>query len=232
MSDRGNGVGRTAKRVFVVDPQPIVRLGFSRIVSAQPDFSLGGEAGSMAEALAGIAETSADLVVADIVLQDRSGLELVKQVSARSPLLPILVFSAHDEVLFAERALAAGALGYLRKDETPEELLNAMRWVVSGRIYLSPKMTQRLLHLVSSGNSPNDSGGVASLSDRELEVFELFGRGATTREIARRLHLSVKTIETHREHIKLKLHLKNASELMRYAVEWELTKRPDLLRAP
>jgi DNA-binding NarL/FixJ family response regulator len=200
-----------------VDDQPILREGFAILLDQEPDLKVCGQADSAAGALKAITALRPDLVTVDIVLKGMNGIELVKQIKALHPLLPVLVLSMLDEVLFAERALRAGAKGYVMKQAPTEEVKNAVRRLLRGGRYLSPRMQERILENLSSGGRV--APGIESLSDRELEVFQLIGSGCATRQIAQQLRLSIKTIETYRAHIKEKLKLANGMELIRMAVE-------------
>jgi DNA-binding NarL/FixJ family response regulator len=211
-----------AARILVVDDHPVVRLGLKEMIAHEPDLEVCGLAESAAEALSALDRQTPDLAIVDISLPDQNGLELIKQLRARSASPKILVNSMHSEKLFAHRTLKAGAQGYISKDEDTDELLRAIRLVLDGGIYLSEDMTQHLLQVTAGSDASPGEAGVAALSDRELEVFGLLGKAATTRAIAERLKLSVKTIETHRENIKIKLGLKNNNELIQRAVEWWL----------
>jgi DNA-binding NarL/FixJ family response regulator len=208
-------------RILVVDDHPIVREGIAAVINRERDLEVCGQAGGLAEAMRLHRELRPDIVVADVSLADGNGLDLVKELSALDPDVKVLVQSMHDESLYAERALRAGARGYINKEEAATQLVNALRQVLRGCVYLSGSMTNRMLSRsvrgVEGERSPLDS-----LSDRELEVFEQIGRGMTTRRIAQNLYLSPKTIETYRENIKAKLNLRNATELMQHAVQWVL----------
>jgi DNA-binding NarL/FixJ family response regulator len=209
-------------RVLLVDDHPIVRQGMRMMVETERGFLVCGEANGMAQAMKLYRETKPDVIVADVSLEDGSGIELVKEVVAHDPQMKVLVCSMHDETLFAERALNAGAKGYINKDEATERLIAAIRRVAEGHVYLSERMTDRLLtRQIGAGDAPPRTS-IESLSDRELEVFEQIGHGITTRQIAEKLHLSPKTIETYRENIKHKLNLANATELTQHAVQWVL----------
>jgi len=209
-------------RIFIVDDHPLVRSGLQRLIAGEPDLAVCCEAGTMAEALEQLALHKPDLAIVDVSLPDGNGLDLVKRVRARSPQTRVLVASMHDEDLLAERALRAGAMGYINKQEAAEQVIEAIRQILTGRIYASERVTERLLRGVAG--QPDNAGHspVECLSNRELEVFDLIGRGLTTGEIADRMHLSVKTIETYRANIKKKLHLKSAAELSRSAIQWSL----------
>jgi DNA-binding NarL/FixJ family response regulator len=178
------------------------------------------DVGSAKEALAAVEKIAPDLVLVDLSMGERSGLELIKDLHALHPHVPILVFSMHYETLYAERALRAGARGYVMKSEGAEKLIGAVRCVLNGAVYLSPVMRDRAVHRFAGGPAAAGADNAAALSDRELEVFELIGQGLGTRQIAERLHLSTSTVETHRSHIKEKLSLGSATELVRSAVEW------------
>ncbi len=212
--------GRRPYRVVIVDDHPVVRLGLRQLLENEPDLELCGEAEGAAEALSVIEETRPDLVVIDISLKNGSGLSLVKQITAQDRTIKTLVSSMHDEALFAERALRAGAMGFINKEEAIDQMVSAMRKVLAGSIYLSPGMTDRVLQSIARGELEGGKVTLEQLSDRELEVFELIGKGLTTRQAADHLNLSVKTIETYRENIKTKLNLENNNELICRAAQW------------
>jgi DNA-binding NarL/FixJ family response regulator len=209
-------------RILIVDDHPIVRRGLAQIINDQPDLEVCGQAESQAEALKLLVETEPELIIVDVSLKDGSGIELIKQIKSRLPDAKMLVSSMHDESLFAERALRAGAMGYIDKQEATERTVEAIRHVLGGRVYLSSRMADRMLHRIVAGEAEPDRSPIESLSDRELEVFELIGQGLMTRQIAKKLHLSHKTIETYRENIKQKLNLKSGAELTRHALQWVL----------
>ncbi len=209
--------------VMIVDDQPIVRQGFAMLLDIQPDLEMCSEASDLTEALRCYREFRPDLVVIDVSLKEGNGLELTKDLVAMDPGCKILMCSIHDETLYAERALRAGAKGYVSKDAESQVLLAAMRRVLDGQLYLSKRMTDRMLVRVVGGNKDEwKISPMESLSDRELEVFEEIGHGFTTRQIAHKLSLSPKTIETYRENLKQKLNLRNATELTQHAVKWML----------
>jgi DNA-binding NarL/FixJ family response regulator len=216
-SNNNHGTKRSARRLLLVDDQPILREGFARLLDQEPDLKVCGQADSAPGALKAIGALKPDLVTVDIVLKGMNGIELVKQIKALHPLLPVLVLSMLDEVLFAERALRAGAKGYVMKQAPTDEVKTAIRRLLRGGRYLSPRMQERIMENLSSGGGP--APGIESLSDRELEVFQLIGNGCATRQIAQQLRLSIKTIETYRAHIKEKLKLATGMELIRLAVE-------------
>jgi len=209
-------------RIVIVDDHPLMRRGLKGLLEQRGGFEICAEADGHSSALAALDRTHPDLVVVDISLKDGNGLKLVEEVRQSDPSVAALVWSMHDESLFAERALRAGAMGYINKAATPEEVVQAVTDVLEGRIAVSPEIAQRMLRSVGRGSPDSERGGVASLSGRELAVFELIGEGLTTRRIADRLHLSVKTIDSHRENIKAKLGLGSAVELVRHAVLWVL----------
>ena len=213
----------TPIRILIVDDHALVRLGLAQLISHEPDMEVCGDASDADEALAKVKELQPHLVILDVSLQRGNGIELTKCLKARHPNVKVLISSMHDESLFAERALRAGALGYINKQEATDKVVGAIRQVLDGQIYLSPEMTNHLLHrLGNHGDGLLERRSLDSLSDREWEVFELIGRGLSTRQIAKQLHLSIKTIETHREHIKEKLALTSGVELTRHAVQWVL----------
>lgn len=209
-------------RVLLVDDHPIVRQGLAMLINAEPDLMVCGEASTGAEALQLVRTTQPDLVMIDISLEDRSGVELIREIRAMAGELPMLALSMHDESLYAERVLRAGGRGYVMKQEATEKLLTAIRRVLAGEIYLSPRMSTRLLGQLASAAPGGDVSPISRLTDRELEVFTMIGRGLSTREIAEKLFLSVKTVEAHREHIKEKLGLRSSAELVRHAVQFNL----------
>jgi DNA-binding NarL/FixJ family response regulator len=224
------GAARTAApgrpaRVFLVDDHPVVRLGLTQMLTAQPDLAICGEAASGDEALERIPECRPDLVVIDISLGGQSGLDLIEQLRRRLPEVKMLVSSMHGEELYAERALAAGAQGYVQKSKAVDHIVDAVRRVLGGGVYLSRRMTDRLLRTFARPHAEPAGDPTERLSNRELEVFALLGDGASTRKIAERLHISIKTVETHRERIKEKLGLEDANQLIRRAVIWSLERR-------
>ncbi len=200
-------------RVYLIDDHPILREGFAQLLSRQPDLEPCGQAEDAAGALDQIAALQPDLVLLDIELKTSSGVDLIRRLLTLCPKVRILALSMHDEALFAERSLRAGAHGYVMKQAPVQEVLSAMRRVLRGERYLSPKMHERLLKLFS-----NSSSGLDRLSNRELQVFQLIGNGCRTREIAEKLGLSVKTIETYRAHLIEKLNLADGAELVHYAI--------------
>ncbi len=212
-------------KILIVDDHPIVRRGLAGLIADQPDLRVCGEAADASEALQQAETGAPDLAIVDISLKNSSGIELVKQFKARyDDRIKILVSSMHDELLFAERALRAGAMGYINKEEATDKVIEAIRRVLRGEIYLSLRMTDRLLHRAIGGDAKPEGSPLDHLSDRELEIFDLIGHALTTRQIARKLHLSPKTVQTHRENLKIKLNLKNSAELIRHALQRILEK--------
>lgn len=209
--------------VLIVDDHPIARQGLAQLINQEPDLHVSADVENAAQALEAIKSCQPGLVIADISLKEGSGLELVKSIKSQFDGVPVLVFSMHDESLFAERALEAGALGYVMKQEPTEVIMVAIRRVLEGDIYLSEPMTNRLLKKPGSSHGEGVQSPIRALSDREFEVFTLIGQGKRTLEIAEILHLSAKTVETHRAHIMKKLNLKGWYEVARYAFQWSNT---------
>jgi len=207
-------------RVLLVDDHAVVRFGIAQLINRQPDMMVCGEEEDASRAMGAIETLKPNLVIADISLKDSSGLELMRNIKAQHAGMPVLVVSAHDESIYAEIAFRAGALGYLMKEEALEKIVTAIRRVLSGAIYVSDPLAAKMLQQQIRGQSNINESPVKSLSDRELEVFQLIGQWKTTRDIAEELHLSVKTIEYYREQIKRKLNLKNAAELTQHATSW------------
>jgi DNA-binding NarL/FixJ family response regulator len=214
-------------RIVIVDDHPIVRRGIAAMLNQESDMQVCAEADSYHAGIDAIREHHPDLAIIDLTLPDIGGLELVKQVRAIDPELLMLVLSMHDESLYAERVLRAGARGYIMKQEGTDKLIGAVRAVMRGDIYVSEKMASRMLGKFVDGKREGGSSPLERLSDRELEVFELLGRGLSTREIAERLCVSIKTVESHREHIKEKLKLSNANELVQHATQWVMSGRSE-----
>lgn len=214
--------GRTMRkttRIFVVEDHPVFIFGLKELINQESDLEICGQAEDISSAWDKIQKLNPDLVLVDISLKGRNGIELIRDIGKRYKSLPTLVLSMHEESLYAERALAAGARGYIMKQEASDSIVHAIRCVLDGEIYASPKLMRTILNRLATQPDPNISP-VEALTDRELEVFNAIGHGATTKQIARKLSLSIKTIGTYRERIKEKLGLKNASELIRSAVRW------------
>lgn len=207
------------KRVFILEDHPIVRQGICDLITQESDMMVCGQADNYKEALETIEKVKPEVVLLDISLNGASGLELLSSLKTHQPNVKVLILSMHDETLYAERALREGAKGYIMKQEATEKVLEAIRHVVKGQIYLSDQMLERVLEKKYAG-CPTDASPMETLSDRELEVFRLIGEGISTSVIAKQLHRSIKTIETYRARIKVKLNLKNNMELIRAAMHW------------
>ncbi len=214
--------GRNSKktRILIVDDHPMTRSGLAYLINHQTDMLICCEAENAAGALEGVTRTKPDLVLTDFALPDRNGLELIKDIKALQPRLPVLVISMHEETLYAERVLRAGARGYITKEEGGEKLMQAIRHVLRGAIYVSDTMSARILEIFSGGQTRKERSPVEELSDREFEIFELLGDGLSTQQIAAKLHLSMKTVDAHRANIKEKLKLRTTSELISFAARW------------
>jgi DNA-binding NarL/FixJ family response regulator len=208
------------KRVLIVDDHPMMREGLAKLINNEPDLKVGAEGDTAGQALDLVVAQKFDLALLDISLPDKNGLELIKDIHSVKPELPILIVSMHDEALYAERVLRAGARGYIMKQEGGKKMLQAVRQVLTGQIYVSEKMSARILEIFSGRRPQESASPVARLSDREFEVFQLIGQGKGTKDIAEHLKLSVKTVEVHRARIKEKLELITATDLVRYAVRW------------
>jgi DNA-binding NarL/FixJ family response regulator len=205
--------------ILIVDDHPIVRQGLAELINHEEDLAVCGQAEDAHQAIKAVKELKPDMAIVDISLKETSGMELIKDVKAQFPNLPTLALSMHDESLYAERALRAGARGYIMKAEATEKVILAIRTILSGEIYISEKMASKMMQKLVGGNTEISASPVERLSDRELEVFQLIGKGFGTRQISERLYLSIKTIETYRAHIKEKLNLADAAELLQYAIQ-------------
>ena len=212
------------KRILLVDDHPFMRAGLAGLIDRQPDLVVCGEAGNPSEAFKALQTLKPDLVLSDLTMPGRSGLEFVKDLRAAEPGLTILVVSMHDEVVHAERALRAGARGYIMKEAGGENLLAAIRQVLRGEVYVSPRMSARILDDLSGSRPRGSNSPIEKLTDREFEIFQLIGQGKSTRDIAEQLHLSTKTIDVHRSHIKEKMELNDVTALIRHAVRWVETQ--------
>lgn len=212
------------KRILIVDDHPLVRTGLAHLIGDEPDLEVCGDAADEAQALQLVERTQPDLVIIDLSLAAGSGLDLIERIRAHHSDIAMLVASMHDESLFAERVLEAGARGYINKQEAPENIIRAIRRVLDGKVYLSEALTERLLDGLAGANGNPMTSPLQRLSNREIEIFELIGRGMTTSEIASHLRLSIKTIESHRENIKKKLRLTSAQGLTRRAMYWLLER--------
>jgi DNA-binding NarL/FixJ family response regulator len=214
------------KKVLIVDDHPMMREGLAQLLDHEPDLCACCQADNATQALASVAKTRPDLALVDISLPDKSGLELIKDLHSMHPGVPILVVSMHDETLYAERVLRAGGRGYIMKQEGGKKLMQAIRQVLNGQIYVSEKMSAKILELFSGHRAATTNSPIEKLSDREFEVFQLIGQGQGTREIAQHLHLSVKTVEVHRANMKQKMQLKTGAELVRFAIRWTDAQKP------
>lgn len=211
-------------RILVIDDHPFMRAGLSQLIDRQTDMQVCGEAGNPAEAISEFERCRPDLVLTDLTMPGRSGLDFIKDLLALNARMPVLVVSMHDEAIYAERVLRAGARGYIMKEAGGENLLAAIRRIMGGEVYLSPAMAARVLENLSGRRPRGSSSPIEKLTDREFEVFRLIGQGKSTRDIATQLHLSSKTVDVHRSHIKEKLELKDSTSLVRHAVRWVETQ--------
>lgn len=212
-------VASEKRAIILVDDHPVLREGLARMLDDQPDFRVVGQADNATEALRLVRTNQPNLIVLDLSLGGTDGLELAKQFHDLYPRLPVLILSQHDETLYAERALRAGAMGYIMKQESPDRVIEAMRAVLDGKVWVSPKLSALMLQGMRGGHGEGESSPLERLSNRELEVFRLIGQGHTVKAIADTLFLSPKTVETHKEHIKQKLGLKSGNQLLQYAIE-------------
>jgi DNA-binding NarL/FixJ family response regulator len=220
-----NQVG-AKKRILVVDDHPIVRQGLALLINREPDLLVCGEAEEAMGAMHVLASAKPDVLIVDISLNGPDGIDLLKNIRTIHPTLPVLILSMHDESIYAERALRAGANGYIMKQEATEKVLVAVRRILNGEIYVSERISNQILKHYITGSGTIRNSSIGDLSDRELEVFRLIGEGHGTRQIAEELHVSVKTVESYQAHIKEKLSLRNARELMQRAFQWHTTERP------
>jgi DNA-binding NarL/FixJ family response regulator len=211
-------------RVLIVDDHPVFREGLASVLAREPDWVIVGEASCARQVLPAVKNLQPDLVLLDLNLPDQSGLEVVKDLRVLHPALPILIISMHDEVLYAERTLRAGANGFVMKDAGPEKIISAIREVLRGQVYVSPAMSARIINALSDRSVAKRSP-IAQLTDREFEIFQLMGEGYDSHAIAQRLGISYKTVNAHRDHIKGKLKLVNGMELICHAVRWVETAR-------
>ncbi len=213
-------------RILIVDDHPIVRQGLAKLINRENDLVVCGQAEDAYYAMRAVRTLKPDMVIVDISLGDTNGIELIKDIKVTEPEIPVLVLSMHDEALYTERALRAGAKGYIMKHEGTEELIAAIRTVLKGQLYVSDKMASRILRKLVSRRPNEGVSPLDKLSDRELEVFLLIGKGHKTRQISEQLHLSVKTVETYRSHIKEKLNFTDATELLQHAIQWVSSDGP------
>lgn len=221
---QNTALNKPKSRLFLVDAHPIVRQGLTQLVNQESDLCVCGEAEEAPKAFQAVCALRPDLTIVDISLKRGDGIELIKNAKAASPKLSFLVFSMHDEAIYAERALRAGALGYVMKEQTSEVLLNAIQHVLTGEVYLSESMKGKLLQKLAKPQSEIVTSPIAHLTDRELQVFGLIGQGRNNRQVAAELNLSVRTVEAYREYIKTKLKLENSVQLLRHAFHWAQCK--------
>ena len=212
------------KQVLLVDDHPFMRAGLAQLIDKQPDLVVAGEAGDAKEAIQKVAQSKFDLVLSDITMPGRSGMEFIRDLHVLQPELPVLVVSMHDEMIYAERVLQAGARGYIMKGAGGENLLVAIRQILAGDIYTSPKVSAKIVRDFSSRKPRGSTSPIEMLTNREFEIFELIGQGLGTRDIAQRLGLSSKTVDVHRGNLKEKLQAKDAVDLVRQAVRWVETQ--------
>jgi DNA-binding NarL/FixJ family response regulator len=221
MKPKGGPAGiKARRRILILDDHPMTRYGLTQLINHEPDLLVCGEAESAPQALGAIKSARPDLVLADLTMPGKSGLEFIKDLQALCPGLPVLVVSMHDESVYAQRVLHAGARGYIMKDQGGEKVLEAIRQVLNGEVYVSKSMSAALLDVLTRPHASVRGGRPVALSDREFEVFQLIGQGLSAQQIGRRLNLSVKTVGTHRQHIKQKLKLQTGPGLIREAVRW------------
>lgn len=223
---RSKSIAETKKKtVFVVDDHPLLRQGLALLINREEDLEVCGEAEEAQAAMNALAAKQPDVLIADISLNGPDGLDLLKTLRTQYPDLPVLILSMHDETIYAERALRARANGYIMKQEATEKVLVAVRRILDGEIYLSDRMANKLLHKYVSGASADMNSRLSILSDRELEVFRLIGEGRSTRQIAEKLRLSIKTVETYQAHIKEKLSLRSGRELVQHAIQSKISEK-------
>jgi DNA-binding NarL/FixJ family response regulator len=215
----------TKRRILVVDDHPIVRQGLALMINREPDLVVCGEAEEAMGAMHVLASSRPDLLIVDISLNGPDGIDLLKSIRISHPCLPVLILSMHDETVYAERTLRAGANGYIMKQEATENVLVAIRRILSGEIYVSTRIANQMLKHYITGSGTLRNSSIADLSDRELEVFRLIGEGHGTRQIAEELHISIKTVESYQAHIKEKLSLRSARELMQRAIQWNMNEK-------
>jgi DNA-binding NarL/FixJ family response regulator len=232
MKNSGTAPPKKRTRILLVDDHPLVRESLRRIIEREADLSVCGETDNGSQALELVAATKPHLVILDLTLKDSHGLELVKNLSDSHPEVLTLVFSMHEETLHAERVIRAGARGYLCKEEPPAKVLQAIRKVLSGEIYWSEKAANWVASQIACRPRPSSNFSVDLLTDRELQVFELMGEGQNTRQIASVLHIDASTVETYRARMKEKLHLKNSSELLQYAIRFQMLPKAGGRGAP
>jgi DNA-binding NarL/FixJ family response regulator len=220
-----DSAGAKKNRVFVVDDHPIVRQGLALLINREADLVVCGEAEDAQTAVHSVATAKPDIFIVDISLNGPDGLDLLKDLRIRYPELPVLILSMHDESVYAERALRAGAQGYIMKQEATEKVLIALRRILTGEIYVSERIANRMLQRYIGSPGGGRASSIADLTDRDLEVFRLIGEGHSTRQIAEELHISIKTVESYQAHIKEKLSLRSARELVQHAIQWNISEK-------
>lgn len=225
MAGKKTGTKRSKNKVLVVDDHPIVRQGLTQLINQESDFVVCGDAGDIPQALSAIEECKPDIIIVDISLGHTSGIRLIEDLSRNYPELAILALSMHDESIYAERCLKAGAKGYIMKQEPPEKVVTALRKILEGDIYISDKLGTKLLNKFVTKRADSSGSPVELLSNRELEVFQLVGQGLKTRKIAEELNLSVKTVETYIDHIKKKMNFDDSRDLFLHAVQWTMNEK-------
>jgi len=224
MAQNNTTTMKKKSKVFIVDDHPIVRQGLIQLINQESDFVICGDVGDISSAMKDIAKKRPDIVLIDIALGQANGIRLIEDIAREFPEILMIALSMHDESVYGERCLKAGARGYLMKQEEPENVITALKKVISGEVYISENLRDMFLNkfINKKGQTPNTS--ISSLSNRELEVFQLFGQGLKTQQIASELNLSVKTIETHVEHIKRKMNFNNLHELTTHAIRWAVSQ--------
>jgi DNA-binding NarL/FixJ family response regulator len=215
------------RRVFVVDDHPLIRQGLASIINREPDLMICGEANDASTAMQATATNHPDILIVDISLNGPDGLDLLKEIRMRNPEVRVLILSMHDEMIYADRALRAGAQGYIMKQQATGKVLVAIRRILGGEIYVSEQIADRMMQRYIGGPSVGQPSSIADLTDRELEVFRLIGEGQSTRQIAETLRISVKTVESYQAHIKEKLSLRSARELLQHAIQWTMDEKSE-----
>jgi len=221
----GQGNQSRRNKIFLIDDHPIVRQGLALLINREVDLEVCGDAEGAPAALTALESAEPDLVIVDISLNGPDGLDLLKTIRLKDPHVPVLVLSMHDEATYAERSLRAGANGYIMKQEATDKVLIAIRRILGGEVYLSERLTNKMLQQIVRGTDPVKQSPMSQLSDRELEIYRLIGSGHATRQIADELHISVKTVESYQAHIKVKLSLRSARELVQHAIEWMVAEK-------
>jgi len=225
MLTRGQCNQSRRNKIFLIDDHPIVRQGLALLINREMDLEVCGDAEGAPSALSALEMAGPDLIILDISLNGPDGLDLLKTIRLNDPHVPVLVLSMHDEATYAERSLRAGANGYIMKQEATDRVLIAIRRILGGEVYLSERLTNKMLQQIVRGTDPVKQSPMSQLSDRELEIYRLIGSGHATRQIAEELHISVKTVESYQAHIKVKLALRSARELVQHAIEWTVTEK-------